>query len=139
VAGLLVLGVSGAVTALGDTLFPVSSLAEGKAQTVSDSAHLFVRLRVWHPTLAVIVGLAVAAAAVLSMKRTSDPTARRLALAVIALFALQLGVGVANVWLLAPVWMQVVHLLLTDLLWIAMVLLSASALSEAPARLDRRG
>jgi heme A synthase len=58
---------------------------------------------------------------------------------VIALFALQLGVGVANVWLLAPVWMQVVHLLLTDLLWIAMVLLSASALSEAPARLDRRG
>ena len=49
-AGMLVLGVSGAITALGDTLFPAASLAEGKAQTFSDSAHVFVRLRVWHPS-----------------------------------------------------------------------------------------
>ena len=62
-AGVLLLGVSGAVTPLGDTLFPVASLAEGKAQTFSDSAHLFVRLRIWHPTLAIAVGAVVAAAA----------------------------------------------------------------------------
>ena len=57
-AGVLLLGVSGAITALGDTLFPVATLAEGKALTHSDSAHLFVRLRIWHPMLAVVVGCA---------------------------------------------------------------------------------
>jgi heme A synthase len=129
-AGMLVLGMSGAVTALGDTLFPVSSLAEGEAQTFSESAHLFVRLRIWHPTLAVIVGVAVVAASVLAARRTSGDFVRRLATATIVLFAVQLAVGVVNVWLLAPVGLQVVHLLLTDLIWIALVLLAASVFGE---------
>src|SRR5262249_18031932 len=60
---VLLLGVSGAVTALGDTLYPVSTLAEGKALTFSNTAPLFVRLRLWHPTLAVAVGAALVIAA----------------------------------------------------------------------------
>jgi len=35
--------------------------------------------------------------------------------------------------LLAPVWMQMVHLLLADLVWIAFVLLSARCLRVEPA------
>ena len=50
---------SGAITALGDTLFPAATLAEGEAQTFSDTAHLFVRLRVWHPLLALAAGALV--------------------------------------------------------------------------------
>ena len=46
-----------------------------------------------------------------------------------ALALLQLGGGLLNVALLAPVWMQIVHLLLADLLWIAFVLLAVRALS----------
>ena len=41
-----------------------------------------------------------------------------------------------NVLLLAPVWLQIVHLLLADLLWIAFLRLGATALavrgSETP-------
>jgi heme A synthase len=129
-AGMLVLGMSGAVTALGDTLFPVTSLAAGEAQTFSDSAHLFVRLRIWHPTLAVVVGAAVATAALFALNARRDTTTRQLATALISLFALQLGVGVVNVWLLAPVALQIIHLLLSDLVWIMLVLLFACALGE---------
>jgi heme A synthase len=42
----------------------------------------------------------------------------------------QVGLGFVNVWLLAPVWIQLAHLLAADLLWIALVLLSASALAR---------
>lgn len=130
--GVLVLGVSGAVTALGDTLFPVATRAEGTALTFSPTAHLFVRLRIWHPTLAVLVGGLVFAAAFVALRTVPGATAARLAGAAVGLYALQLVVGLANVWLLAPIALQLVHLLLADLVWIALVLLAAAA-AAAPS------
>lgn len=126
--GLIVLGVSGAVTALGDTLFPVSSLAEAKAQTLSESAHLFVRLRIWHPTLAAVVGIWVLFAAFYAVSRRPGRTARRLLAGVVAFYVLQILVGALNVWFLAPVVLQITHLLLSDVIWILLVLLTASFL-----------
>jgi heme A synthase len=131
-AGVFVLGTSGAVTALGDTLFPVTSWAEGKAQTFSETAHLFVRLRIWHPTLAVAVGGAVVVAAFAALR--SDPRLVRLARGVVSLYLLELAVGLLNVWTLAPIEIQLVHLLLADAIWIALVALTASALAERPER-----
>lgn len=122
-AGVLLLGTSGAVTALGDTLFPVATLAEGKAQTFSETAHLFVRLRIWHPTLALAVGAAVAAAALAAVR--SDTRTGPLAQALVALYLLELALGLLNVWLLAPIEIQLAHLLLADLVWIALVVLAA--------------
>src|SRR5579862_7957751 len=96
---VLVLGVSGTVTALGDTLFRAATLAEGKALTFSDTAPLFVRLRIWHPTLAIAVGVALAVAAALAAR--ARPSARPLALLLMGLYAVQLGLGVLNVELMA--------------------------------------
>jgi len=131
-ASVLVLGVSGAITALGDTLFPVATLAEGKAQTFSPSSHVFVRLRVWHPVLALVTGGVLLAAASAAVRRRPDAMAARLATLLIGLFALNLAVGVANVWWLAPVPVQLVHLLLADLVWVTLVILAAGALAAAP-------
>ena len=39
--------------------------------------------------------------------------------------------GFVNVILLAPVWMQIIHLLLADIMWIAAILLGATALTQA--------
>jgi heme A synthase len=130
IAAVLVLGISGAVTALGDTLFPVESLAEGSALTFSPTAHVFVRLRVWHPALAVVVGLLLAGAAVAAVRARPRPVVRRCAAALAALYGVQLLVGVLNVWLLAPVALQLVHLLLSDGVWVALVLMAAAALEE---------
>jgi heme a synthase len=127
--GMLVLGVSGAVTALGDTLFPAASFAEGKAQTFSDSAHVFLRLRVWHPVLALIVGGLVLAAAGYAARGRRPPAVQLAARAVVGVFGLNLAVGLVNMWWLAPVPVQLVHLLLADLAWIGLVVLCASALA----------
>lgn len=136
--GTLILAVSGAVTALGDTLFPSNSLAAGLSADFSQTAHLLIRLRLLHPVLAVTVGSIVVLVALLtSLLRRGDAWTRIWMMAVIALVAAQLGAGLLNVALLAPVWLQLVHLLLADLLWLALVLLSASALVQTAKREER--
>ena len=128
---LLVLGASGAVTALGDTLFRASTLAEAKALTFSDSSHLFVRLRVWHPTLAVSVFVLVAFAVWRAVTVREDAVAQRLGVGVLGVYLLQLIVGAVNVGLLATVPLQLVHLLVSDFIWIGFVLL-AGRVAEVP-------
>ncbi|MFS8069596.1 MAG: heme A synthase, partial [Byssovorax sp.] len=53
-----------------------------------------------------------------------------LSLGLAALLVTQLLVGVVNLVLLAPVAMQLIHLLLADLVWITFILLSAEAFGE---------
>jgi heme A synthase len=130
------LGISGAVTALGDTLFPAASLAAGIDQDLSPAAHLFVRLRLLHPMLGVLVGAYLAAAAAL-LARRPGPAVRARATAVGALFVVQLAAGAINLALLAPVWLQLVHLVLADLVWISLVLLAAKCLELAPEAAPR--
>ncbi len=129
---LLLVGTSGAIAALGDTLYPAQSLLGALAQDLSPTASLLVRLRVLHPMLAIAGTLAVAFAGARVIRSTAEPPSRRWAWAVVALAAVQLGVGLLNVVLLAPIWMQIVHLLLADALWIGLVLLAARTLALAP-------
>jgi len=127
--GVLVLGVSGAVTALGDTLFPSASLAEGLSQDFSPTAHLLIRLRVFHPAIAISVALYLILVVIWLYSLRQNSITKRFSLLLVILLVIQLVAGVINVALLAPVWMQLVHLLLADLVWIALVLLTASALA----------
>jgi len=129
--GLLLVGVSGAIAALGDTLYPARSLLEGLAQDLSPTASLLVRLRVLHPLLAVAGAAAVVFVAARVLLATSEPVSRGWAWAAAALATAQVVGGLLNLVLLAPVWMQIVHLLLADALWIALVLMAARALALA--------
>lgn len=136
VAGMLLLGVSGAVAALGDTLFPAASLRAGLADDFSPTAHAFVRLRVWHPVIALAMALYLTAAAGWVRRRRPLARVHRRATALIWLFAGQVGIGLLNLWLAAPVWMQLVHLLAADGVWIALVLLVLAA--QSPEALGAR-
>ena len=125
----LAVSVTGAIAALGDTLFPAASLAEGMRQDISAASSFLLRLRVLHPVLAVLAAgyFAYVAMSVVGLK--PRPLVIQIALSVIVLALAQLGAGAINITLLAPVWMQLVHLLLADLLWLSLVLLVA----ETPA------
>ncbi len=127
---LLLTGSSGAVAALGDTLFPDGSLAAALEADLSPTSHLLIRLRLLHPAFAVVVSAALMFGAA-RLARGAGSTARRLARVVAVLSGVQLALGAINVALLAPIWMQMVHLLVADALWIAFVLLGASALGSA--------
>lgn len=129
--GILVLGISGAITALGDILFPSISLAQGLRQDFSPTAQFLIRLRVFHPLIAVSVGIYVIVVAHFLNPSSSDTATRRfLATALTGLIVAQWLAGITNVALLAPVWMQLLHLLLADLVWIVLVLLAATTLAQ---------
>jgi heme A synthase len=127
---MLLLGASGAVTALGDTLFPATSLAEGLQQKFSPTAHFLVRLRLWHPVIAIAVGAYAIGVIGMVNTRLSDPLARRIGRVFTVLYFVQLGSGALNVVLLAPIWLQLWHLLLSDALWITLVLFAAASFAR---------
>jgi heme A synthase len=123
---LLFVGVTGAVTALGDTLFPSGSLREGLASDLSGSAPFLLRLRVIHPGLAVIGALVASLVSVRVIRRAGAGSASTAGRWVIGLAVTQVAVGVLNLVLLAPIAIQLVHLLIADLLWLAAVVLAAA-------------
>jgi cytochrome c oxidase assembly protein subunit 15 len=127
---MLIVGVSGAIAALGDTLFPATSLSEGIRQEMSETAHFLLRLRILHPALALFSAIYVAIAGLKVIKERLSPAAVTIAWWTWGLVFLQLLVGMINVALLAPVWLQIVHLLIADLLWIALVLLAVEGSSR---------
>ncbi|HXO28270.1 MAG TPA: COX15/CtaA family protein [Thermoanaerobaculia bacterium] len=133
-AATMAIAATGAVAALGDTLFPATSLGQGLAQDLSPASHLLLRLRTVHPLLAIALGAyllylcnqVVASGAAGAATRRH---ANRLRLLVIGQWTL----GLLNIALLAPVWLQLTHLLVADLLWIVLVLLALETLAAEPA------
>jgi heme A synthase len=131
-AALLLASSSGAVAALGDTLYPQGTLAGALRADLSPTSHVLIRLRIFHPMLAGGTAFALLFLAP-RLGRESGPPAVRLSSLVVSLAILQIGLGVLNVLLLAPVWMQITHLLVADALWISFVLLGAGALAAGEA------
>jgi protoheme IX farnesyltransferase len=132
----LLLGVSGAITALGDTLFPAGSLEEVFQKDPAATSHLpastqlLLSLRVYHPLLAMSAGLYLLLLAGLAQHLRPSPSVQRFSRAMVTLYLTQMGAGLLNLLLLAPVWMQILHLMLAVLLWSSQVLMTAAAVAE---------
>ena len=132
---VMILGVSGAIAALGDTLFPARSLAEAFAQDFDPASSIFVRLRVLHPVIAALTGTWLVFYAVATAGRRRDLRPR--AWLLLALVGAQVAAGVTNLLLRAPVWMQMLHLALADALWITLVILCAGVLKSDEVLADK--
>ena len=122
-ASTLLVGVTGSLAALGDTLFPATSLAAAMAQDFAASSPMLLRIRWVHPASALLAG-----AFVLWLSRKAWPTYRTLTTCVLSLLAFQFTLGLLDIALLAPVWLQIVHLFGADLYWVALVTLAAATL-----------
>lgn len=123
--GLVLTGSSGAVTALGDTLV----LFQGVSPEDSAVVARLVASRFYHPTTAAVV-LALLWWAVSRASVAGSALAGRYGRLLLAVFFAQLASGVVNVWLKAPVWMQLVHLTLSNIVWILFVLMAAHTWGE---------
>jgi cytochrome c oxidase assembly protein subunit 15 len=130
-AATVVVGVSGSLAALGDTLFPASSLRAAFAQDFAPGSPWLLRLRGVHPVSAVVAAVFV----LWLMGQARRAGAGQLAGIVLALLGFQFALGLADVLLLAPVWMQILHLLGADLYWVALVALAATVVwpSDPPS------
>lgn len=116
--------ITGAIAALGDTLFPTTSLASGVAQDFAAGSSLLLRLRLMHPAVAIVSAVYLLWAAFGAMQDRAEGNPLRTAgMRVMVMVFVQVMAGFANVYLLAPIRMQLIHLLIADVLWIAVVLL----------------
>jgi heme a synthase len=118
-------GVTGSLAALGDTFFPATSLGAALAQDFSATSGWLVRWRWTHPTIAFFASVFLIWMLVRASRRCVHWDNRGLSALVLMLLAAQYLLGVLDVVLLAPVWLQVVHLLGADILWAALVVLTA--------------
>lgn len=124
----MLIGITGAVAALGDTLFPATSLRESFAQDFTSGAPALLHFRVMHPIVAVAASAYVLW--VILKAAFGQTRAPRIAIALAILFCLQIALGIINVLLLAPVWLQILHLFVADLLWIVLVIVSTELLLD---------
>lgn len=124
-ASVLVIGMTGSLASLGDTLFPADSLRHAVTQDFSSSSHILLRLRVLHPVTAVTGSIYV-----LWLLQTFWRRRERSAWVSLLTIALagQVALGAMNLILLAPVWLQMTHLLVAEIFWILLVLASADQL-----------
>lgn len=127
---LLVVGVTGSLAALGDTLFPATSLGAALVQDFSATSGWLVRWRWTHPTIAFFASIFLIWLLVRASKHTVHWDNRGLSALVLLMLAVQYVLGVLDVVLLAPVWLQTLHLLGADVLWAALVVLTARVALE---------
>jgi heme a synthase len=126
---IMIVGVTGSLAALGDTLFPATSLGASLQQDFAD--HLagestwLLRWRWTHPTVAILASIFLIWLLIRAARRSGPWDNRPLSILVVVMLVVQYLLGALDVWLLAPVWMQVLHLLGADILWTALVVLTA--------------
>src|SRR6267142_3196549 len=131
VSGLLAtmsIGITGSLAALGDTLFPTTSLRASLIEDFS-SGNILLRLRFLHPVVAATAAIYALWLILRSLKRPGRLRNQEVMLAGVLIG--QIGLGILNVLLLAPVWLQLAHLLVAELFWVLVVLASASLLFAA--------
>jgi cytochrome c oxidase assembly protein subunit 15 len=122
---VIVIGMTGSLASLGDTIFPADSLRHAVVQDFSSSSHVLLRLRVLHPIAAVIGSIYI-----LWLIRAFWRKQERFAWVPLLTITLtgQIALGAMNVILLAPIWLQMTHLLVAEIFWILLVLASADQL-----------
>jgi heme a synthase len=131
IVALLLTNATGAVTALGDTLFPKQPALDGGlwAQVRDDLSvgqHFLVRLRILHPIVAVFSAMLLLGVTLGLQRRKDarDTPAYGILKGLQHTVLLQLFLGVVNVLLAAPGWMQIIHLLVAQGLWVMVWLLA---------------
>lgn len=125
---IMATGTSGSLAALGDTIFPAATLRASIAQDLSSNIHVLLRLRLLHPVVAAIAFVYV----LWMIRKLANRGESSQTLSFVgAILLAQVGLGALNVILLAPVWLQLAHLLVAEVFWILLVLVSADLLFTA--------
>ncbi len=125
---ILTVGAFGAITALGNTLFPSADLVSGLASDFNEQSPFLIRLRIYHPMIAVLMGIFWMILVTFWRPEAKDDGSEQdlniLALSkwsqlVYTIIIIALGFGLINWLLLAPVWGALIHLILADFVWMS--------------------
>lgn len=143
VLGSMVLIFTGGIAAMGNTIFPTESLAEGFRADFDPDSHPLIRLRILHPLIAIAVGTYLFVGLGLSWWLKPVSSARRTAQLLLGVYLGQLAVGTSNLVLKGPAVLQLLHLGLAiaafGLLFAYAAQQLGGAVEEATRRLIRSG
>jgi heme A synthase len=119
---MLFLMFTGGIAAMGNTMFPSASLAEGIAADFDPDSHPLIRLRILHPIIGLTVGIYLFLSLGTAWWIKPAQEGRSYAQALFGVYLAQLAIGTLNLALLAPIVLQLLHL---GLAVVAFYLLSA--------------
>jgi len=121
---VLLIGATGALNALADTLIQSDALADAVPGEVQVTEPVLRQIRSIHPFVAILGGLSLYMI-VRYLAVGAPRTVRWLAIGIQGIVWLQFIIGLLNIALEVPLEMQLIHLFVADVLWIAFVLLGA--------------
>ncbi len=124
IAATILTGATGSLAALADTVFPSPNLQAALAADFAQNSPLLIRMRWMHPAASALTTAAVLYLTLALWRKGR----KRLAVLLAVNIALQIVIGTADVLLLAPTWIQVLHLLSADIFWISLVALATPLL-----------
>lgn len=124
ILSVMVFSAMGAITALGDTLFPAESLLSDVGKDFDPSSHFLIRLRIIHPILAILTSGYLYAVVRFMQNRQMGGGVQKRGNWLIGVMVVQVMAGGFTVLTLAPLFMQILHLLLADTFWISLLLFS---------------
>ena len=122
---IAIIGATGAITALADTLFPSTSMQHTLEEQLQPGGHILIYLRIYHPIIAILLG-GLLFISLRYFLPGGTATVRRVKIGLMAAILLQVVLGFANILLLTPLYIQVLHLVTADLIWIFCVILFLS-------------
>ncbi len=136
-SAIFVVGISGSIAALSHMLFPSGTLAEGIASDFSPTSNILLRLRLLHPITAILTSVfLIFLTGWMAKESGKQARVARWSNALSLLVLAQIAFGSATLLTLAPIIMQVGHLLFADLIWISYVLMAANFLSNDEPTID---
>lgn len=130
------LGVSGAISALGHTLDPVPDVLR---ESVKPDAFWMVKLQPYHPYVSLAVAMFLVLIATLISNLRPSAEVRRASVIMVGTFFAELTVGLINILLKAPVWLQMLHLALADAAVITFAYFAASSLLSTLVHKEQSG
>ncbi len=128
-------GATGSLAALADTLYPSPDLRTALAADFAAHSPLLIRMRWMHPASSGLAALTSIALALYLARAGHRRTSNLLLINLAAQFVL----GIADVLLLAPTWLQVLHLLSADIFWITLIAIATRLMLACPPSARYRG
>ncbi|MFW5696983.1 MAG: COX15/CtaA family protein, partial [Fimbriimonadaceae bacterium] len=130
---MMVLGATGAISALGKTAWQFENVTQSFAAHFAADAHPLLRGGIVHPLLATSVGLLIIWGCGFLAHLRNDPQTKKWARVTVGLYVVQFVFGIVNLLMSAPVWMQLTHLALACFNWLALIMVGAYALRPSYA------
>ncbi len=115
---------TGAWAALANTLFPSQNLQEGLQKDLASDSPWILKLRIVHPILALVIGLALIFKFFKNSERShvvKDGDLAKANLQVAGALSIAVLFGILTLLFLSPIWMKLVHLTIAQLVWISLV------------------